>query len=157
MKMVNVDVLTLYLEEVQGESVKSAVDKQEIFEKSGDESSPSPKLRSKKSKEKNPMDITVSVITPTTIHLLLNVSYPSKVWCTAYTTDENIDDENIMDEIKPQTVQSLFFRFFLSNRSCRVDFEVSLFQHRVQHLLSEFLHRRRNQGIQANYNFSDYC
>ena len=107
--MVNIVELCSCIEEVQGKSVKNTVDKQGIFENSEDELDSSPKLRSKKMKEKNPMDITVSVITPTTIHLLLNVSYPSKVWCTTYTADENIDDENIMDVIKPQIVQSPFF------------------------------------------------
>ena len=93
--------------------MENIVDKQEIAENSDDERNLPPKLKAKKSKEINPIDITVSVITPTTIHLLLNVSYPSKVWCTALTSEDEIDDESIMNAVKPEIVQSFSHSHYL--------------------------------------------
>lgn len=63
-----------------------------------------PELRRKK--QEGPMEIMVSAITPTSIHLLVNVSRPSAVWCKTSAEGDILSNELIMKSSRGDYVTS---------------------------------------------------
>lgn len=69
---------------------------------------------SNRTKKDSPVDIIVTAIAPTSIHLAVNTSYSSAVWCKTSAVGDILSDDSIMKDIQGEYVESILYISSLS-------------------------------------------
>lgn len=58
-------------------------------------------------KKDSSVDITVTAIAPTSIHLAVNTSYASAIWCKTSAVGDVLSEESIMKGVQGEYVESI--------------------------------------------------